>query len=124
MMSAYVFSGNTSCCSLNVFSVFLVRGFQTVTTKSNILYKMSCECDAAITIALVILYALVLISLFNKNLLAGLEDTIPIRAKRDNLVYNVNKNLKDPEQAAEIMAEINQRLIKLAKHIKKKYGLN
>src|SRR6476469_8215929 len=89
------------------------------------MYKeMSDECDVSITLALIILYAIIYLVFFSNNLYEGLQDTVPMRAKLDGLIYNVDKTLSKPEQAVEIMAELNQRILKLAKHIKRKYGMS
>ena len=68
--------------------------------------------------------ALLLVAISNtvkENLVPG--DTVPMRAS-DGFVYYVNPNLHDPEGAAELIAEINRRIFKLMRHLKKKYSVS
>lgn len=81
------------------------------------------DCDTSATLALCVLYILIFIYVVQKSEFMAPRDTIPMRSKTDGLQYHVNVKLSNSTTAVEILADINQRLLKLAKHIKVKYSI-
>jgi hypothetical protein len=79
------------------------------------------ECAASIALALVLVYLIISLGILSKEPYGAPANTIPVRAK-DDLVYYVQEDLDDHEQAAAIMSELNQRMLRLMKFIKRKYG--
>lgn len=79
------------------------------------------DCALSLALALVLVYFIITLGLISKEPYGAPPNTIPVRGP-DDLVYNVQEDLDDHEQAAAIMSELNQRLLRLMKFIKRKYG--
>ncbi len=79
------------------------------------------ECAASIALALVLVYLIISLGILSKEPYGAPANTIPVRGP-DDIVYNVQEDLDDHEQAAAIMSELNQRWMRLMKFVKRKYG--
>jgi hypothetical protein len=80
------------------------------------------ECAASIALALVLVYLIISLGLLSKEPYGAPPNTIPVRGP-DDLTYWIQEDLNDHEKAAAIMAELHQRLLRLMKFIKRKYGV-
>lgn len=79
------------------------------------------ELAASIALAFVLVYLILTLGVLSKEPYGAPPNTIPVRGP-DDIVYYVQEDLDDHEQAAAIIAELNQRLLRLMKFIKRKYG--
>jgi hypothetical protein len=80
------------------------------------------ECAASIALALVLVYLIISLGILSKEPYGAPPNTIPVRGP-DDLTYWIQEDLNDHEKAAAIMAELHQRLLRLMKFIKRKYGV-
>lgn len=76
-------------------------------------------------IATVIILVILIIGVICKKIVHGdkftLNDTVPIQSTVDGMIYRVHTNFSDAQEAANKLAKINLTIIKLLKHLKKKY---
>ena len=80
---------------------------------------MDSSCNSYTFIAIIILYIFVFIYISNNDLFSYFS-TIKIEAS-DGTKYRVLGNYEDYKDAAEMLAELNKKIVILAKHLKKKY---